>query len=57
MGLSLFCYCIILVGLLLVYPKLASPQPSQYSTIDSDSDTSDSECKQIESFSDSDFMP
>ena len=55
MGLSLLCYGAILAGLLLVYPKLAPPTASQSLADDSDTDSSDS--RQIESFSDSDFMP
>ena len=60
MGLSLLCYSAILIGVLLVYPRLALPTPSQYSTVGSDSDSSDTDShaiRHIESFSDSDFIP
>ena len=60
MGLSLLCYIVILIGVLLVYPKLAPPTSPQSPIEESDSDTSDSECQNlrpIDSFSDSDFIP
>lgn len=58
MALSLVCYSAILIGVILVYPKL-TPPPQSTST-NSDLDDSDSDyitLRQIDSMSDSDFMP
>ena len=53
-------YALILVGMLLLYPKLAPPTPSKANEEDSDSEMhtlSNSILKHMDSLSDSDYMP
>ena len=58
MGLCLVCYSLVLIGVLLVYPKLATPlQGKSVADGDSDSDSDYTAMKQMDSFSDSDFVP
>ena len=56
MALSLVCYSAILVGVLLVYPKLAPP-PQSKGEVETDSDSDYIALRHTDSFSDSDFMP
>ena len=56
MALCLACYSAILIGVLLVYPKLAPP-PRSKSDAEDDSESDYKTLKQMDSFSDSDFMP
>ena len=56
MALCLACYSAILIGVLLVYPKL-TPPPRSKPDADDDSESDYTKLKQMDSFSDSDFMP
>ena len=58
MALCVACYLAILIGVLLLYPKL-TPPPRSKSTTDSDSDSESdyTTIQHMDSFSDSDFVP
>ena len=56
MALCLAWYSAILIGVLLIYPKLAPPPRSKLDA-DDDSESDYTTLKQMDSFSDSDFMP
>ena len=59
MGLCLVLYLAILIGVLLLYPKLAPPPRSKPIDKDdsSECDSDTTTLRQMDSFSDSDFIP